>query len=214
VFSYPSASISTRRALRRREGLAALLALALSGLSLGVLSPSARAAQACKELSLSQPFLKWGDAHYYELATGGDFEKGLTGWSLSGGAKVVTASESYGASGTVGKYSLALPAGATAQSPYVCVEANYPTFRFFARNEGSSSNVAVEVLYKNTLLSGGVPSGSAGTSASWAPTAAMQTGAVIGGLLSGGTSAQMALRFRAVGAAARIDDVFIDPRMR
>lgn len=209
IASFPS---SVRPSFARR-GFAALATLALCGASLAFFSASAHAEAACKGLSLSQPFLKWGDANVYQLVPGGDFEKGLTGWSLTGGAKVVSGSETYGATGSLGKYSLTLPAGATAQTPYVCVEASYPTFRFFARNEGSASSMAVEVRYKNTLLSGGVVSGILTPGASWAPSPEMLTGAVIGGVLSGGSTAQLSVRFRATTGASRIDDVFIDPRM-
>ena len=95
----------------------------------------------------------------------------------------------------------------------MCVEANYPTFRVFARNGGSGSTIAVEVLYKNTILSGGVLSGTMIPGSSWGPSPEMQTGAVIGGILSGGPTAQLALRFRATIGNSRIDDVFVDPRM-
>jgi hypothetical protein len=178
-----------------------------------VCSASASAEPACKGETVSQPFLKWGNANYYALAPGGDFEKGLTGWSLGGGAKVVSGSETYGVTGTVGKYSLELPTGATATTPYMCVEANYPTFRFFDRNSAILSSLTVEVLYKNTLLSGGALSGIVGAGSSWAPSPEMLTLAIAGGVLSGGATAQLAIRFRAATGASRIDDVLVDPRM-
>jgi hypothetical protein len=92
------------------------------------------------------------------------------------------------------------------------VNASYPTFRFFARREAVLSTLTVEVLYRNTVAAGGVPSGVLVPASSWAPSPQMQTAAIVGGILSGG-QAQMALRFRALGGASRIDDVFIDPRM-
>jgi hypothetical protein len=190
--------------------LAALAALLLP-------AASARAALlsggACNEATLSQPFAQWGDTSSYELVPQGDFEGSLSQWSLAGGAQRTPGSEPYGATGAVGRYSLALPPGATAQSPYTCVNASYPTFRFFARNEGLLSTVLVQVVYKTLLGPVALPLGAVALSGTWQPTLPMLTGSVAGGLLSGGT-AQVALRFTALTGDSQIDDVFIDPRMR
>jgi hypothetical protein len=167
---------------------------------------------ACNEASLSQPFARWGDTGSYERVPGGDFEGSLTGWTLSGGAERVAGSEPYGATGSVGSYSLALPAGASAQSPFTCVDAAYPTFRFFARNDALLSTLLVEVVYKTPLGTVALPLGAVALSASWQPTLPMLTGSVVTGLLSGGT-AEAALRFTALTGSSRIDDVFVDPRM-
>jgi hypothetical protein len=167
---------------------------------------------ACNEATLSQPFLRWQDASSYELIPGGDFEGTLAGWSLSGGARRVAGSEPYGATGSVGSYSLELPAGASAQSPFTCVDAAYPTFRFLARNDTLLSTVLVQVVYQTP---GGVlalPLGAVALSGSWQPTLPMLTGSVVLGALSGGT-AQVALRFTAEVGPSQIDDVFVDPRM-
>ena len=43
----------------------------------------------CDGAPLSQPFLQWGDTAEYKLAPGGDFESGLSGWSLSPGRRPV-----------------------------------------------------------------------------------------------------------------------------
>jgi hypothetical protein len=167
----------------------------------------------CSEAALSQPFLRWGDSSPYELVAGGTFEGSLSGWSLSGGAQRVSGSEPYGASGSVGAYSLSLPSGASAQSPFTCVTASYPSFRFFARNGTLLSTVLVQVVYKTLLGDVSAPIGVVAVSSDWQPTLPMLTGSIAGGLLSGGTG-QVALRFTALVGASRIDDVFIDPRMR
>jgi hypothetical protein len=166
---------------------------------------------ACNEAALSQPFLSWGDTSSYELVPGGDFEGSLAGWTLSGGAQRVSGSEPYGATGSVGAYSLELPAGASVQSPFTCVDAAYPTFRFFARNQGLAT-VVVQVVYRTLLGSVALPLGVVALSEAWEPTLPMLTGSVVAGLLSGGT-AEAALRFTAVLGSSRIDDVFVDPRM-
>ncbi|HEV3318511.1 MAG TPA: hypothetical protein VG053_02120 [Solirubrobacteraceae bacterium] len=168
---------------------------------------------ACNEATLTRPFAQWGDTSTYELVPGGDFEGSLSGWTLSGGAARVAGSEPYGATGVVGADSLALPAGASAQSPYVCVNASYPTFRLFARNAGLLSTVLVQVVYKTILGPVGLPLGTIALSGEWQPTPPMLTGSLVGALLTGGT-AQAALRFTALTGSSRIDDVFVDPRMR
>ncbi len=192
-----------------------LLLAALAVLLLAV--PSAHAALlsggACNEASLSQPFAQWGDTNSYELVPQGDFEGSLSQWSLSGGAHRTPGSEPYGVTGGVGQSSLALPPGAAAQSPYTCVNASYPTFRFFARNGGLLSTVLVQVVYKTLLGPVALPLGAVALSGTWQPTLPMLTGSVAAGLLSGGT-AQVALRFTALTGESQIDDVFIDPRMR
>ncbi len=194
------------------------LAFAIASLLLTVcFADSAQAALfstgACSEAALSQPFLPWGDANSYELVPGGDFEGSLSGWTLGGGAQRVTGSEPYGATGSVGTYSLDLPAGSSAQSPFICANASYPIFRFFARNHSLLSTVLVQVVYKTVLGSVSLPLGAVALSGEWEPTLPMLTGSVVGGLLSGGT-AQVALRFTALTGSSDIDDVFIDPRMK
>jgi hypothetical protein len=214
--SFPTSTARVRRfSLTTR--LMAVPALMLVSIFLGTAGATpAQAAListgACNEASLSQPFAQWGDTSSYELVPGGDFEGSLTGWTLSGGAERVAGSEPYGATGSVGAYSLALPAGASVQSPFTCVDAAYPTFRFFARNDALLSTLLVEVVYKTPLGTVALPLGAVALSASWQPTLPMLTGSVVTGLLSGGT-AEAALRFTALTGSSRIDDVFVDPRM-
>jgi hypothetical protein len=167
---------------------------------------------ACNESALSQPFLRWGDANSYELLPGGNFEGSLEGWSLNGRAQPVAGSEPYGASGSVGAYALELPAGSSAQSPFTCVDAAYPTFRFFARNDTLLASVVVQVVYRTPLGTVALPLGAVALSGSWQPTLPMLTGSIVTAALSGGT-AELALRFTAVAGTSQIDDVFVDPHM-
>jgi hypothetical protein len=168
---------------------------------------------ACDNAALTQPFAPWGDTSPYKLVPGGSFEKGSPGWTLTGGARVIAGSEPFGATGSVGSDSVAIPAGGSATSPFTCVDAAYPTFRFFARNNGLLSTVLVQVVYRLPLLGPvAVPVGTVALSGSWAPSAPMLTASAVTGLLSGGTT-QVALRFTALTGSSQIDDVFVDPRM-
>jgi hypothetical protein len=216
VFS-PSLPTPLTRLLKLKSRVALSAALAGAGVLAGGLSAApAQAAListgACSDAALSQPFAQWGDTSSYELVAGGDFEGSLSGWTLGGDAQRVTGSEPYGATGSVGSYSLALPAGASAQSPFTCVDAAYPTFRFFARNDGLASTVLVQVVYRTLLGEVALPIGAVALSGEWQPTLPMLTGSIVTGALSGGT-AEVALRFTALTGHSQIDDVFVDPRM-
>ncbi|MGD1058589.1 MAG: hypothetical protein ABR992_14380 [Solirubrobacteraceae bacterium] len=210
----PSLSRPSPHGQRRASiGLAGVLASLVVALSSSAPAQAALVSTSvCNESALSQPFLRWGDSSSYELVPGGDFEGSLEGWSLSAGAQRAAGSEPYGATGSVGSYSLSLPAGASAQSPFTCVDAAYPTFRFFAHNDTLLASVVVQVVYQTPLGTVALPLGAVALSDKWQPTLPMLTGSVATGLLSGGT-AEVALRFTALAGSSQIDDVFIDPHM-
>lgn len=195
-----------------------LLSMVIAGLGMFILSGgSAQAAiintDACDNAALTQPFAPWGDSSLYKLVPGGSFEAGSPGWSLSGGAKVVGGSEPFGATGSVGSASLDLPAGASAQSPFTCVDAAYPTFRFFGRNNSLLSTMLVQVVYQEPLLGDVVvPVGTVALSGHWAPSLPMLTASTVTGLTTGGTT-EVALRFTELTGNSQIDDAFVDPRM-
>jgi hypothetical protein len=199
---------------KRGLGLAGVLA----AIALAVLpAASAQAAlittSPCDGAKLSQPFLPWGDSALYRMVPGGDFEGSLSGWTLSGGAHTVAGSEPYAATGALGSTSLDLPAGASVQTPFTCVDAAYPTFRFFAKNNSLLSAVAVSVVYRVPLVGQvTIPVGVVALSPKWAPNLLpMLTGSIATSLLSGGT-AQVSLRFTALTGNTQIDDIYIDPR--
>jgi hypothetical protein len=197
---------------RSTRGLAAVVA----GLAVGpcaVAHAALLSSGACDTSTLTQPFLRWGDSNYYKLVPGANFEGSLTGWTLSGGAKVVAGSEPYGVTGKIGSWSLSVPAGGVAQSPFTCVTAAYPTLRFFARNGGILSSVLVQVVYIDPILGQvRIPVGTVALSGSWQPTLPMLTASAVPGTLNGGT-AYVALRFTGVTGTSLLDDAFIDPRM-
>jgi hypothetical protein len=222
VFSSPQSPLT--RSLPRLFKVRAsrpslLLAPAAAALALLGSSFSAASAQAalidgstCNDATLTQPFTPWGDSSDYELVPGGDFEGSLAGWTLNGGAQRVDGGVPYSVDGSVGEHSLDLPAGASAQSPYTCVDAAYPTFRLFAHDDGVASTVVVQVVYKTLLGEVALPLGVIALNGEWHPTLPMLTGSVATGLLSGGT-AEAALRFTSLTGDSQIDDVFVDPRM-
>ncbi|HWE07723.1 MAG TPA: hypothetical protein VG325_00110 [Solirubrobacteraceae bacterium] len=194
--------------------------LAAAAAALGVFALSATSAHAaiistdaCDNSALTQPFAPWGDTSLYKLVPGGSFEGDAAGWTLSRGARVVAGGAPDAAAGLTGSSSVNLPAGGSVQSPFTCVDAAYPTFRFFARNNGLLSTVLVSVVYRLPLLGPvAVPVGTVVLNGQWAPSLPMLTASVVTGALSQGTT-QVALRFTALTGDTQIDDVFVDPRM-
>ena len=206
-----------RRILTRALGLSfAATSTLVLGLGMFPAAPAQAAlisSGACNQATLTQPFLRWGDASAYELVPGGNFEGSISGWTLTGGAQRVAGSEPFGVSGSAGAFSLNLPRGSSAQSPFTCVNVSYPSFRLLAQNDSLLSSVLVQVVYQTPLGPVAVPVGATALSTSWRPTLPMLTASIVGGVLANGTG-QVALRFTAVTGSTRIDDVFIDPRMR
>jgi hypothetical protein len=135
-----------RSIIRRGAGLAVLLAAVAGG--------SAQAAtlvktSACGQPSytFSQPFSSVKDSNWYTLAPGQSLNSfDAAGWTLSGGARLVTTTLADGSTGTV----LDLPAGATAVSPPMCVSAAYPKARTQVRDLVGASSVHLFVQYTNT----------------------------------------------------------------
>jgi hypothetical protein len=155
----------------------------------------------CNGNALSQAFLPWADPSWYELAPGGTF--GDSSWALNGGAQIVPGGEPFGATGSPSTSSLSMPAGSTATSPQTCVDAAYPSIRFFIAGTGT---VGVSVIYDGTVI----PAGTATALGDWAPTPVEITGSALWGLLSGG-SAQVSIQLTALSGNPQVDDVFIDP---
>jgi hypothetical protein len=176
----------------------------------GVLTKSATD---CGNPEISQAFAAYGDQSNYKLVS--DFENGTDGWTLTGGAKVVSG-DATGKVGDAGEAkSLQLPAGATATTPPVCVGLNEPTLRFFTRkNAGLLSTMSVWVDVQTSLgvwvsLPLGVDLGGA-----WHPSMPML---VLANLLPLLPPDMTAVRFRfapLLGGTWQIDDVYVDPRAR
>jgi hypothetical protein len=129
-------------------------ALALGAVMAGLAAGTAGAAtttpvdtSTCTNPLLSQPFLASGDSNQYTLVPGqspDNFDG--TGWTLSGGARLVTTTLGDGRTGSV----LELPSGSKAVSPTVCVTSAYPTARTMVRNMVGSEGVYFYVSYQGT----------------------------------------------------------------
>lgn len=164
----------------------------------------------CPDRVFSTVFSAFNDRALYTLAPDGDFEAGAAGWELADGAAVVDESSSILLGAALGGKSLELADGASAVSPEICVERGFPSFRFVKRS-ADGGVLRVAVLYrdgKKAKKAGRVKAG-----ADWSVTRKVS-------LAQGrfrvkrGHSATVQLRFTASRGSVRVDDVYIDPRLR
>jgi hypothetical protein len=188
--------------------------LACAALAAAAFAPSvaqaSEAQQGCPdEPPSSQVF--WdhdADPDFYFLAPGGDFAAN-SGWDLDGGATMVNGA-------------LAMPLGAKAVSPPICVRQGYPHGRMYGAASGLFTNLPgdlgkarlrVDVIYdgergeeSNTLkLSAGA----------LMPTDRFVLDERAFGLdpVTGNATVRLVFKSRGL-ATAVIDDVYIDPRAR
>jgi hypothetical protein len=106
--------------------------------------------QTCSAPALSNPLAAFKDRRSYFLAPAANFEdRAMPGWELSGGASVTADASDVAVTGDSQTSSLSLPPGSAATSPEMCVDLDYPTFRFFATQvaDDTDSALAVDVIY-------------------------------------------------------------------
>jgi hypothetical protein len=136
-----------------KKCLFSLRALALGGLAAAFAAVPAQAAATsvdtsmCSNPMLTQPFQSIKDSNWYTLMPGetpGSFDG--SGWTLSGGAKVLTTTLPDGSTGSV----LDLPSGSQAVSPTVCVTSDYPTARAMVQDVRGAEGVFFYVSYEGT----------------------------------------------------------------
>jgi hypothetical protein len=210
-----------RRSARIVAVVASTFALACTSVGLlaspasaGLLSTVAGILPSCAARPTSTPFAPWGDQSSYFLMPGGGFESGAPGWTLAG-STVVSGNETFFVNAKTDTHSLAIPTGAHAVSPTVCVSMGQNTIRLFVKNPGVAGAVLhVQAFVQNPLtglvLSTGVNiAGTAGPKV-WAPSNPILIPNLLGGVL--GTQ-NLTLTFTNTGAAAtwNIDDVYVDP---
>jgi hypothetical protein len=166
----------------------------------------------CDAQSSAQVFLPWADPAQYVLAPGGAAES-TDGWTLSGGAALVTGNEPWKVHGAADAGALRLPSGASATTDTMCIGIEHPDVRFFVKGS-VGGRVAVESLVETAdgeVVS--VPVGVA-TSTSWSPTSVMPLAAALLPLIPGDHT-PVRFRFTSTGQCSiTIDDVYVDPQGR
>jgi hypothetical protein len=133
----------------RSVGMTATLAAVTLGIGTApALADNAAAdTSGCKSPALSQPFASANDFNWYAYAPGESTDSFIgTGWSLSGGAKVVSTKLGDGADGSV----LDLPSGSKAVSPVMCVSSDYSQVKAMVRTLAGGGGVGVYVAYEGT----------------------------------------------------------------
>jgi hypothetical protein len=182
------------------RGRAVLAATLMTATLLALPAPPAQAALgiACPTPA-SRAFAPWGDDAYYGFVPNGGFENGATGWTLTGGARVVAGNESFSvhAAGEHSSLSLLLSM----------------KMRFFARNTaGSAARLNVKVLYDGGLgqLLGLADAGTV-SGGQWHPSPAI---GMLGGTLPLFTQ-DVRIRLTPANATGSwtVDDVYVDPLM-
>ena len=114
------------------------------------LLPARRPSCAGSAPDLFNPLIAFKDQRSYFVAPEGDFENPqLPGWQLEDGATVSDGSSTKAVLGTDHAMSLTLPPGSSATSPEMCVDLNYPTFRFFVTQleQDTDAELGVDVIY-------------------------------------------------------------------
>jgi hypothetical protein len=219
--SNPSRSPRSRRFFRVGVFFATAVALACGPVGLlatpasaSLLSTVAGVFPTCPVRPTATTFAAWGDQRSYFAMPGGGFESGAPGWAFTG-SNVVSANESSFVNAKTDGHSLAMPTGARAVSPTVCVSMGENTIRFFVKNSGVAGSVLhVQASVQNPLtglvLSTGVDIQGGAGSTGWAPSNPILIPNLLGGLL--GTQ-KLTLTFTNTGKPGTwtIDDVFVDP---
>ncbi len=192
----------------RRARAVLILTLAAGAIALaGAVSPaSAGLGLACPGVT-GEPFAPWSDYANYAFSPNGGFESGTTGWTMSG-AKVAPGNESFYIHGSGDKYSLSIPAGASATSPPMCISLLSGKMRFVARGD-TGAKVKVQIVYRGLLSSvlGILDGGTYSVGKNWAPSPEV---GMLGGVLPLLTSS-VSFRFTASGGAVAVDDAYLDP---
>ena len=159
--------------------------------------------------TLTQPFAQFGDSAQYAFAPNGGFESGSTGWTLSGGAKVVTGNETFYVHGASDRSSLLVPNGVKVTSPGICFGTFNPGVRFFAKSPSGSGTLRVRLVTRSLL---GVLSildgGTVRVGSTWAPVDKIGTTFSQLAVLAGTKKIQVELT--ATGDV-QIDDLYVDP---
>lgn len=197
--------------MRFSSAAAAIAALLVAAPAAGARPPAKADGEPCPDQKLERVFADHRDRAHYVLAPGGDFETEAADWLLGEGASLAPESSSILLGEALGAGSLELAEGATATTPPICVQRGFRYARFAARTAGEERGaVGVHVVYTSGRVK---RAGKIRTGADWAITRRVS-------LAQGrfrvrkGRSATIQLRFTALRGAVRIDDVYVDPRLR
>jgi hypothetical protein len=170
---------------------------------------TAATAWSCQDPVIVNPFTAFGDFRDYVLAPFGDFEQlDLPGWILEGGATALRTSSGNGI--------LRMPPGSIATSPAMCIDLNYPTIRYFVRDAAADSvRLRTQVMYvDHETAYNPYPVGNLRAPERWRLTEDIEIEPERGGVDPGWRRVAFRLVAPAYEGDIRIDDLYVDPRMR
>jgi hypothetical protein len=172
------------------------------------------ASAACPSSPATAALSSFGDSSAYTLLSGGSFESGAPGWTLSNAA----VSSGSGANG--GVHSLVIQPNGSATSPSLCVSSEYPTFRFFVRQvSGANALSSLNVSLRWTVLGLGMlpvstPVATLKPGTAWTLTPVIKLAKALP-LLASTDTLNVSVEFQSsLGGTWAIDDVYIDPYSR
>jgi hypothetical protein len=173
----------------------------------------ALASASCPTSTSSEVFASLGDSAHYTLVEGGTFESGAKGWSLRNAEVIEDSSAPLN-----GKHSLLVKSYGEAMSPGFCVNAEYPSYRFFA-HQRSGGYFGVLTVSLRWVDSFGFPheaeAGQLNPVTGWALSPVLDLASRLPLWMAGGTLNGVKLVFRsAYDSEWTIDDVYIDPYSR
>jgi hypothetical protein len=154
-------------------------------------------------------FAPWGDWAGYYFAPNGGFESGSNGWTLGGGAAVVTQSNEPWFLAGFGSRALEIPSGGSA-AINVCYGLTYPGVRAFASGVGGPATIHVRVVSRGLLgILSVLDGGTFQAGEAWSPTPKIST--LFSALAAPLGAKSMQLQFTVESGTAQIDDLFVDP---
>jgi hypothetical protein len=166
----------------------------------------------CEGQTFSQPFEAFGDENSYTLVPGSQFNGPEEGWTLSGGAKIVTVTRPDGSTGGV----LELPKNSEAVSPPMCVTLMYPTARVWmaavAETRGSVKTQVVYSTAKGVAVARTVAK--LQPEAAWSPSETFEVRPELGGNAEGPRPVRFVFGAKSDKEAFELYDLYVDPRMR
>lgn len=174
----------------------------------GTPSSTAGSAANCAMPALSEPFAAWGDTNEYALVPGQVFDSfTASGWTLSGGASVGTTTLADGTTGPA----LDLPPGATATSPAMCVDSQFPDARMMVRNPTGIQDLNLYASYPGSGSKVNDGYVATGQGAGWTPSPVLQTNP---GTATGWQLVVFTIHVPATATDTQVYNVYVDPRMK
>ncbi len=169
-----------------------------------------RETSACEAGSFSQPFQQYKDSNWYTLLAGQSPDSGFggQGWTLSGGARIVSTRLPGGGTGQV----LNLPSGSQAVSPVVCITSEYPTARAYVDDVKGSEGVFFYVSYEGTKT-WEAPKNTGqihGATGSWTPSSAVNLQPE---KTTGWQPVRITLKPGGTTSLFQVYDLYLDPRL-